>query len=255
MMRRVSIALVVTLLPVLLLHLWKLTYAFSDWAILWLLLLAAMIFRGNWSTVTDHWRAERGIVLRSESWISRCLTGRIWAFLSSALLVVALVPALAWQALTIPVMKAIVLLVLTFTSAWLFLSIQLFLTRHLLPPFDRIFATGSSTWLIGLPFSIILFFVTWYERSVPTEMLTASLSEAVQSGLRNLPARHGLITEILALIYAFDLAKLWLVVQLREYRMVTLLFNLDAALFALLVVRASAVVTHFVETHYDREDV
>jgi len=253
MRREVSISLVVTLLPALLLYLWKLTYDFSDWAVLWVLLLLAMIFRGNWSIVTDHWRAEREIVLRPESWISRWLTGRIWAFLSSALLVAALVPALAWQALTMSAAEAIVLLALAFASAWLFLSMQSFLARHVLPPFDKIFATRLSAWLIGLPFSVILFLVTWYATTVPVEMLTASFPEVMQSGFRELPERGGWISEILALGCAFEVAKLWLVAQLREYRLVALLFNLDMALFGFLSARASVVVTHFVETYYGKE--
>jgi len=227
-----------------------LTYDFSDLAVVWLLLLVAMIFLGNWSIVTDHWRAERRIVLRPESWISRWLTGRIWAFLSSGLLVVTVVPALAWHALTMSAVEAIVLLALAFASAWLFLSMQSFLARHVLPPFDKIFATGPSTWLIGLPFSVILFFVTWYAGNVPLEMFTASFPEVVQSGMHELPDRRGWIAEVLAFGYAFDAAKLWLVAQLREYRLVALFLNLDMALFGLLAARASVVVTHFVEAHY-----
>ncbi|MBW0157607.1 hypothetical protein [Sedimentimonas flavescens] len=252
MNRKVSIAVVVTLLSALLLYLWRLTYDFSDWAAVWLLLLAAMIFRGNWSIVMDHWSAERGIVLRPESWISGWLTGRTWAFLSSMLLVLVVVPVLAWQALNMLALEVSVLLALAFSSAWLFLSMQSFLALHVRPPFDKIFATGPSTWLIGLPFSSILFLVTWYAPTVPGEVLAAPFSESVQSALSELPERRGWIAEILALGYAFEAAKLWLVVQAREYRLVTLLFNLDTALFGFFAARASVVVTHFVETHYGK---
>lgn len=253
MRRDVSIALVATFLPALPLYLWKLTYDFSDWAALWLLCLATMIFSGNWSIVIDHWRAERSIVLRPDSWVSRWLTGRILAFLSSALLVAALVPALAWQALNMSAMEAITLLALAFSSAWLFLRMQAFLKLHVMPPFDSIMATGPSTWLIGLPFSILLFLVTWYTTTIPSEMLSATFAEAVQSGFRKLPERRSWIAEVLALAYAFEAAKLWMVVQLREYQLVTMLFNLDTALFGFLAARASVVVTHFVETHYGSE--
>ena len=251
MKRKVSIALVVTLLPALLLYLWKLTYSFSDWAVIWVFLLAAMIFRGNWSIVTDHWRAKRGIVLRPGSWISLWFTGRIGAFLSSALLVMALIPALAWSALTMPVLEAIVFLALAFASAWLFLWAQSFLAWHVMPPFDKIFAMGPSAWLIGLPFSIILFLVTWYTTTVPVEMFTASFPEAMRSGMRELPERRGWIAEILAFGNAYEVAKVFLVVQMREYPLVAFLSNLDMALFGFLAARASVVITHFVETHYD----
>ncbi len=70
--------------------------------------------------------------------------------------------------------------------------------------------------------------------------------------MSKLPERRGWIAEVLAFGYAFEGAKLWLVAQMREYPLVALLFNLDMALFGFLAARASVVITHFVETHYDR---
>lgn len=250
MQRRLSIALVVTLLPAVFLWLWKLTYGFSDWAAIWLLCMAAMIFLGNWSITIDRWKAERGIVLRSESWLAGWLTGRIGAFLSSTLLVLLLVPASAWNALTMSGAEIVVSLALVFASASLFLWMQSFLAKHFMPPFDRIFANGPTAWLVGLPFSVILFFVTWYAQSIPVEMLTADFSVALRSGLGELPERGGWITEILASGYAFEASKIWLVVQMRDYPLIAILFNLDMALFGFFAARASVVITHFVETHY-----
>lgn len=250
MQHRLSIALVVTLLPALLLWLWRLTYGFSDWAAIWVLGLAAMIFLGNWSITIDHWKAERGLVLRPGSWLAGWLTGRIGAFLSSTLLVLLLVPALAWNALTMSGSEIVVSLALVFASASFFLWMQSFLARHFMPPFDRIFATGPSAWMIGLPFSVILFFVTWYAQSIPAEMLTANFSDAMRSGWGELPERRGWIAETLAVGYVFEASKIWLVIQLRDYPLIAILFNLDMALFGFLAARASVVITHFVETHY-----
>jgi len=250
MQRRLSIALVVTLLPALFLWLWRLTYGFSDWAAIWLLCVAAMIFLGNWSITIDRWKAERELVLRSGSWLAGWLTGRIGAFLSSTLLVLLLVPALAWNALTMSGSEIVVYLALIFASAWLFLWMQSFLARHFVPPFDKIFATGPSAWIIGLPFSVILFLVTWYAQSIPPEILTADFSGALRSGLGELPERRGWIAEILAYGYAFEASKIWLVAQMRDYPLIAILFNLDMAIFGFLAARASVVITHFVETHY-----
>jgi len=215
MQRKLSIALVVTLLPAVFLWLWKLTYGFSDWAAVWLVCMAAMIFLGNWSITIDRWKAERGIVLRSGSWLAGWLTGRIGAFLSSTLLVFLLVPAMAWNALTMSGAEIVVFLALVFASAWLFLWVQSFLARHFIPPFDRILATGPSAWMVGLPFSVILFFVTWYAQSIPAEMLTADFSVTLRSGLGELPERGGWIAEMLAFGHAFEASKTWLVVQMR----------------------------------------
>ena len=127
MQRRLLITFVVTLLPASLLWLWRLTYVGSDWAAICLLCIAAMIFLGNWSFTIDRWKAERGIVLRSGSWLAKWLTGQIGAFLSSALLVSLLVPALAWNALMMSGAEIVVSLALVFASAWLFLWMQSFL--------------------------------------------------------------------------------------------------------------------------------
>lgn len=253
MKRNLSIALVTSLLSALLLYLWRLSYAFSDLAILWLLLLAAMIFFGNWSLVIDHWLVERGVVLRPESWLSRLLSGRILALFSSVLLVGALVPYLAWQALTMSAVEAAALLGLVLLTAWLFLWAKGFVGRHFMPPFDRIIASGAAAWLIGLPFAIVLFLVSWRTASVPISMLNASFFGAVQSGFDALPERRGWIAEVLAFGYAFEAAKLWLVVQLRDYPVAALLFNLDSALFGFLVARAGVVITNFIDTYYDRK--
>lgn len=253
MKRNLSIAFATSLLSGLLLYLWRLSYAFSDLAVLWLLLLAAMIFLGNWSLVIDHWLAERGIVLKPESWLSHWLSGRILAFFSSTLLVGTLVPVLAWQVLNMPAAEAAVLLGLVFSTAWLFLWARGGVGRHFMPPFDRILTLGPSAWLVGLPFAIVLFLVSWRTTSVPLSMLNATFSEAVRSGFDALPERRGWIAEVLAFGYAFKAAKLWLVVQLRDYPLVARLFNLDAALFGFLAARAGVVVTNFIDTHYDRE--
>lgn len=251
MKRKVSIAFVVTFLPALLLYLWKFTYSFSDWAVLWVILLATMIFCGNWLIVTEHWRAECGIVLRPETWISRWLTGRVGAFLSSTVLVVMLVPALAWHALTMPALQAAVFLGLAFATSWLFLRLQSFFACHVLPPFDKIYATGPSTWLIGLPFSIILFYISWHTTTVPVEMFTASFPEAMRFGIHELPERRGWIAAILASVNAIETAKIWLVAQMREYPLAAFIFNLDIALVGFLTARAGVVIAHFVETYYD----
>lgn len=250
MQRRLSIALVVTLLPALFLWLWRLTYGFSDWAAIWLLCMAAMIFLGNWSITIDRWKAERDLVLRSGSWLAGWLTGRTGAFLSSMVLVLLLVPSLAWNALTMSRSEIVVYLALIFASAWLFLWMQSFLARHFVPPFDKIFSTGPSAWIIGLPFSVILFLVTWYAQSIPPEILTADFSSALRFGLGELPERRGWIAETLGYGYAFEASKMWLIVQMRDYPLIAILFNLDMALFGFLAARASVVMTHFVETHY-----
>jgi hypothetical protein len=81
-------------------------------------------------------------------------------------------------------------------------------------------------------------------------MFNTDFSAALRSGLSELPERGGWIAEILAFGHAFEASKIWLVVQMRDYPLIAILFNLDMALFGFLAARASVVITHFVETHY-----
>lgn len=145
MMRAVSIAAVGTLIPALLLYLWKVSYVLSDLAGIWLLFIGVLIFLGNRRLVLERWRAERRVVLREGSWVSMWMTGGVWAVVSSALLVAILIPALAWHALTMPSDVAGILCALAFASGALFLAMRAFLMRHFMPPFDRVFASGPST--------------------------------------------------------------------------------------------------------------
>lgn len=251
MMRAVSITAVGTLIPALLLYLWKVSYALSDLAGIWLLFIGVLIFLGNRRLVLERWRAERRVVLREDSWVSKWMTGGVWAVVSSALLVAILIPALAWHALTMPLDVAGILCALAFASGALFLAMRTFLMRHFMPPFDRVLASRPSTWLIGLPFAIILFYVTWHAADVPTQIISASFSDALEIDLHELPERSGLLSRALDLASAFDSAKLWLVAQARDYPKITAFYNLDMVLFGLLVARASIVITNFIETHYD----
>lgn len=251
MMRAVSIAAVGTLIPTLLLYLWKVSYALSDLAGIWLLFIGVLIFLGNRRLVLERVTAERRVVLREDSWVARWMTGRVWAFVSSALLVAILIPALAWHALTMPSDVAGILCALAFASGALFLAMRAFLMRHFMPPFDRVFASGPSTWFIGVPFAFILFYATWHAADIPAQMLSASFSEALSIDLHALPERSGWLARALGLASAFDSAKLWLVAQARDYPAVAAFYNLDMVLFGLLTGRASIVITNFIETHYD----
>jgi len=54
---------------------------------------------------------------------------------------------------------------------------------------------------------------------------------------------------ILSVPYGFEAAKLWGVVQLREYPAAGVLFSLDTALFVFILCRTAIIVTLFVEAN------
>ncbi|WP_405402664.1 hypothetical protein [Paracoccus sp. Ld10] len=251
MMRAVAIAAVGTLIPALLLYLWKVSYGITDLAIIWLLFIAALIFLGNRLLVLQRWRAERRLVLREDSFVAPWMTGQLGAFLSSILLVAVLIPALAWHALTMPADVAGILCALSFAAGAMFQALRSFFQRHLVPPFDRVFASGPSTWLIGLPFAFILFYVTWHAPDIPTEIRPASFVDALSIDLHQLPERGSWLSQIFRLASDFDSVKLWIVTQADEYPEVAAFYNLDMVLFGLLTARASIVITNFIDNHYD----
>lgn len=251
MMRAVSIAAVGTLIPALLLYLWKATYATTDLAVIWLLAIAAFIFLGNRLLVLQRWRAERRLVLRDSSFIAPWMTGQLWAFVSSTLLAAVLIPALAWHALTMPVAVSGILCALAFASGAVFLTLRSVFLRHFMPPFDRVFASAPSTWAVGLPFAFILFYVTWHAQDIPSEMLSATFLQALSIDLHDLPDRGSWLSCTVGLISNIDSVKLWIVAQADSYPAVAAFYNLDMVLFGLLTARASIVITNFIETNYD----
>lgn len=251
MMRAVSIAAVGTLIPALLLYLWKVSYGCTDLAVIWLFFLAALIFMGNKHLVLQRWRAERRVVLRDDSVIAPWMTGKLWALVSSVLLVAVLIPALSWHALTMPADVAGILFVLSFAAGAVFLTLRSFFQRHFMSPFDRVFASGPSTWSVGLPFAFILFYVTWHASDIPTEMRSASFEQALSIDLHQLPARDSWLSQVFRLASDFDSVKLWIVTQADQYPAVAAFYNLDMVLFGLLAARASIVITNYIETNYD----
>lgn len=124
-----------------------------------------------------------------------------------------------------------ILCALAFASGALFLAIRAFVMRHLMPPFDRVFASGPSTWFIGLPFAFILFYATWHAADIPMSMSSAYFSEALSIDLHALPERSGWLSRALRLAPAFESAKLWFVAQTRDYPAVAASYNLDMVLF------------------------
>lgn len=88
---------------------------------------------------------------------------------------------------------------------------------------------------------------------MPGEMLNASFSEVMFRGLGDLPDRGGWIGAILTIPSRYEAAQLWIVIQLKDYPIVGILFSLDAALFAFVLCRSAVVTTQFVEQNIIKE--
>ncbi|MDU8912489.1 hypothetical protein [Aestuariicoccus sp. MJ-SS9] len=234
------------------LYLWRVGYHFSDWAILALLPMAVLLFFGSWPLIIDPWKERLHLALLPQSPLSRLLSGKFrTAFLAMTFVFVS-VALLAWQCLTASPLQATILLMLVFTAGFSFSWSQDFLVRHFRQPFARYWATSLGTWLVAAPFTLIIAWITWSSESQPGEMLTATFQEALKIGIDQLPARRGLIAELLSWLYAYDAAKLWLVIQYKEYRMLAVFFSLDAALLGFVLARASIIITNFIGMHMNK---
>ncbi|MCE8531685.1 hypothetical protein KBY25_17195 [Ruegeria pomeroyi] len=249
MLTALNNALAATAFAAVSLYLWRTAYFSTDWATLALIPLGAVVFIGTWSLTLIPWKARLRLELREESPLERLLTGKLRASLLSAAFTFVAVTVLAWQSLTASMTEALIMLVAFVLSGTIFSATQSLLRNHFHQPFARVVATSLVTWMIALPFTVVLVASTWAWAKQPGEMLEADLLEAIQIGLHKLPERHGWVTAILMVPFGFEAAKLWGVVQLRSYPIVGFLFSLDSALFSFVLCRTAIVITQFVEAN------
>jgi len=249
MPRSLQYAFAATALTGFSLYLWRIAYGSSDWAVIALTPLAVVIFIGVWPLNLEPWKAHLKLALRHDSPLSTLLTGRFRsAILSLSFTCVAII-LLAWQALTAAAPDAVIIVATFFLTACIYSAGHDVSQRHFNQPFARAFATSLVSWVVAVPFTLMVAGYTWALGSQPGAMLDASLQEALQIGLENLPERGGWIASILAVPYGYEAAKLWGVVQLQDYPVAGVLFSLDTALFGFVLCRTAIIVTLFVETH------
>jgi|AntAceMinimDraft_12_1070368.scaffolds.fasta_scaffold04247_4 hypothetical protein len=237
------------------LYIWREGYIYTDLAILALVPLALVIWAGCWPLALQPCRARLRIVLRNESPLGRVLTGRLRAFVLSGIFTFVAVTLLAWQAWTVSLTEVLVLSAAFFLSAVLFSVGQNVLSAHFHQPFANSIATSVVTWLVAVPFTLIIAWTTWAWAKMPGEMLNANIYGAVLSGVSELPDRGGWIAAILSVPSGYEAAKLWAVVQLRDYPIIGTLFSLDAALFAFVLCRSAIVIAQFIEKHIAKAKV
>lgn len=249
MHRSLQYAFAATALTGLSLYLWRIAYSSSDWAVIALIPLAIVIFIGVWPLNFEPWNVRLQLALRHDSPLTTLLTGRFRSAILSLSFTCLAIMMLAWQALTTSAFNAVIIVGTFFLTACTYSIGHDYLQRHFHQPFTRAFATSLVSWLVALPFTLMVASFTWAWGNQPGAMLDASLQEALQIGLENLPERGGWIASILALPYGYEAAKLWGVVQLKDYLIAGVLFSLDTALFSFVLCRTAIVVTLFVQTH------
>jgi hypothetical protein len=223
------------------LYIWRIAYPWSDWASLGFIPLTLILFFGHMVHSVEIYRARLHTAIRVESSLSSILTGNIWAILRTFTLLLVAIPLMAWQALVSEIHETITLFVLCLFSGGLFSFLKLRISSHFHNPFSDMFAISSGTWIIAIIFIPIIAWMNFGYTSHAGENLTADLTEAVMLRLKDLPLRQSSIAEILAPMYAYEAAKLWIVVQLGESKWAVVLFSLDTALISFIFARVSIV--------------
>ena len=229
------------------LYIWRIVYPWSDWASLGFIPLTLILFFGYMRHSVDIYRARLHTAIKTESSLSSILKGNVWATLKTFSLLLVAIPLMAWLALVSEIHETITLLVLCLLSGGLFTFLQLRISSHFHKPFSDMIAVSSGTWIIAIFFIPIIAWINFGYTSHAGENLTADLGEAVMLGLKNLPLRQSWIAEILAPMYAYEAAKLWIVVQLGGSKWAVILFSLDTALISFIFARVSIVLNLIVQ--------
>ena len=241
MAKKAISALGSTAVLILSLYLWRGLYPSTDWAILALLPVTALLFMGTlWSSAAVY-RASMRVAVRENSSLAWLTSGRLRALLSATVFSLIAVPLLAWHAISSTHSEFLFLALLCFTASLCFAVVEHKLLDHLTPPFARVTAMSAGTLIAAVLFIPILAWANWNFTPQPEAIRNASLEEALQLGFGNLPPRRGWVAELLAPFFALEYGKLWFVVQAESPKWFSIWYSIDAALISLVAARASAV--------------
>lgn len=249
MSRPLQIAAAATLFAFLSLLLWQRAFQTSDWAVLALLPLAAVISTGFWPLTLAPWKARLHIALRPQSQWGKRLTGRIRAAVFSGAFTFVSIALFAWQSLRISAPEGLLMALVFFVSALAYFFAQATLLRHFHQPFARAYATSLATWVVAVPATIAIAWCVWALTPMPGTMLDAGFQQALQIGLAQLPPRDGWLTALLSVLFGYEAVKLWVVVQLRDYPLLGWLFSLDVAVFSFILCRTGIIVAQVIDAH------
>ena len=229
------------------LYLWRTLYPATDWAVVALAPLAALLFMGSLWTSAAVYRASMRAAVRWDSTLAWLMTGRVRAFFGATVFTLVAVPLLAWHAISSTYPEFLLVAVLCFIASMLFAGTENKLLDHLTPPFARATALSLAMMIAALFFVPVLTWANWNFTPQPSAIRSAGLGEALQLGFSQLPARRGWVAELLAPLYALEYGKLWFVVQAGSPKWFSFWYSIDAALISFVAGRASAVLMSIVQ--------
>ena len=255
--RHAAVVVSAAVLLVLPLYLWRIYYSVSDWAAVFLLALASMLFAGFYPPRKALLRARYRAAVRTKSWIWAFMRGTYRTSVDSLAFVAVAVPVLAWQALAAPDAIAPVLVLLCMAASGLALGMRRWLQRHFRAAYATSWSLALGAALAAIAFLPLLAWLNWSQVVYPGEFRSLEFLEAVQFGVaEQLPSRRGWIAEILALPFAIESAQLWLTAKYgTTMAWLPALYSIYLALVAFVVARAStalaSLATHALRTSAD----
>lgn len=222
---------------------WRWLFGITDWAVVPLIVLVALLFFGFMPIGAAVYKARLRAALRSDASIAKVFTGKLKAYVESAVFAVVAAVLLSWQALTITAEELGAIVTLSLAVGLGFSFVKAWTNTQFQEPFNTFLAFSSATWIVGGMFVPLVAWVNWNYVSYPAELHNIDLPQAILLGLQELPRRGGWVSEVLSPLFAYDAIKLWIVLQLGTSRLATIIFSLDTALVSFIVARCIVTLT------------
>lgn len=254
MVRKITNAVGAMLIIALSLFLWARLYTVTDWSVLALVPLAALLFAGLfWSSAAVS-LASIKVAVKQGSPLTWLVTGRLRALLGAAAFTVVAVTLLAWCAISWTYTELLLLAVLCLSAALVFAFSEHKFSGHLTPPFARMTAISTATLVVAVFFVPVVAWFDWNFTTHPGEIRMVSLEQALKLGAGQVPERGGWVAELMAPIYALEYGKLWFVVQTGTPKWFSFWYSIDAALISIVAARTSAVLMSCISIEKGRSD-
>lgn len=191
---------------------WRLFYPVSDAAILLLVVLGLMTWRGTYLRVLTRRSVWRKAIWRPGSAIGWLLTGRFGAHLAGMVAACVTVPTLAHYVLgALPIELAIAAVI--FLSAGLILLwLASSMTSQLRGPLALPLAAPVTLWLVGLSGTAVLLWVSYTMTPAPAYLDADTMADTIAAAQASLPARDHLVAQALAGFRSFE-AGAWRIAQ------------------------------------------
>ena len=229
-------------------------FAISDYFILCLIPLATFIYHVQLVFRLKVKRANYDILVRSDSKYYQFFKGKFLSVISSFLFSILAIVVLSWHFLTASNNELLVLsLSPVLTGAIYILSKKCF-TEHYLPPFDQHHAMRISAMVTCVLIFLILWFNSFYVETADSRLFQWSLYEAITNTSLTPINDQSFVKPFIDAANAFDVLKIWSVVQLKYqlpdelFQFLPIALSLDTALVSILLPRVAVFMIYFIET-------